>query len=205
MKYDCIVLDMDGTMIKSLEAKTNAFKRLFEDFGDEVVEKVVVHHLSNPGMNREQKIRHYYKTFLNQKLSHDIIKSLCDKFARYVLEEIYKCDLMEGLQEFLDENRSSDLYVLSSAPQEEVRDIIEYHGLDSWFVDIIGHPNNKESVLRDLNTKYWDVVMIGDSTVDMNSAINSNVDFVAIINENNKHLKDQPWVRNFNDLLEIED
>lgn len=205
MKYDCIVLDMDGTMIKSLDAKTKAFRRLFEDFGEDVMDKVEDHHLENPGMNRNQKIKYCYKTFLGQNLSYNIIKDLSDKFGKFVLEEIYKCDLMDGLEEFLDENRSSDLYVLSSAPQDEVRDIIEYHGLDSWFIDIIGYPNDKESVLRDLNTKYWDVVMIGDSVTDMNASINANIDFIAMINENNKHLKNQPWVRNFNDLLEMGD
>lgn len=205
MKYDCIVLDMDGTMIKSLDAKTKAFRRLFEDFGDEMMDRVESHHLDNPGMNRDQKIKYYYKTFLGQNLSHDIIRELSYKFSKYVLDEIYNCELMDGLVEFLDENRSSDIYVLSSAPQDEVLDIIEHHGLDPWFVDVIGHPKKKERVLRDLNTKYWDVVMIGDSNTDRDAAMNANIDFIAMINENNKHLKNYPWVRDFRDLLELED
>ena len=77
-----VIFDFDGVIVESVDIKTEAFARLFENEGDEVVRQVVAHHLKNCGVSRFEKFRHIYQKMLNRELSDRKFKELCDEVDR---------------------------------------------------------------------------------------------------------------------------
>ena len=68
--FQAILLDFDGVLAESMNIKTEAFAQLFEPFGDEIVKKVVKHHIKHGGISRYKKIKYYYETYLNTSISY---------------------------------------------------------------------------------------------------------------------------------------
>ena len=83
-----IIFDFDGVLVDSVDIKTRAFANLFKDKSPEIVKAVVEHHLTHGSMSRFDKIRHYYKEFLKQPLTDEMLNSLCGRFAEIVFEEV---------------------------------------------------------------------------------------------------------------------
>ena len=44
-----IAFDFDGVLVESVDVKTKAYARLFEEYGEGVVSRVVDYHLTNGG------------------------------------------------------------------------------------------------------------------------------------------------------------
>ena len=63
------IFDFDGVLCECMDVKTEAFAQLFEPFGDEVVEKVINHHVKYGGISRYKKIKYYYNEYLNKDIS----------------------------------------------------------------------------------------------------------------------------------------
>ena len=40
-RFDAIVFDFDGTLVKSSEVKTWAFGKLYEEYGEDIVRQVI--------------------------------------------------------------------------------------------------------------------------------------------------------------------
>ena len=58
-KYKVIFWDFDGTVKESNPVKTDAFEKLFQEFGDVLTKKIKRHHLENEGVSRYVKIPKY--------------------------------------------------------------------------------------------------------------------------------------------------
>ena len=54
-----IIFDFDGVIAESVQIKSDAFASLYEQYGDNIVKKVIEHHEANGGMSRFEKIRLY--------------------------------------------------------------------------------------------------------------------------------------------------
>ena len=55
-----ILFDFDGVLVESVDIKTKAFAKLFENEGPEIVNKVVEYHLANGGVSRFKKFDYIY-------------------------------------------------------------------------------------------------------------------------------------------------
>ena len=64
-----IAFDFDGVLVESVDVKTKAYARLFEEYGEGVVSRVVDYHLTNGGISRFVKFRVIYSEILNKPLS----------------------------------------------------------------------------------------------------------------------------------------
>ena len=51
-----IIFDFDGVIVESINVKKEAFEKLYQKYGDEIVYKVIAHHMANGGMSRFEKI-----------------------------------------------------------------------------------------------------------------------------------------------------
>ena len=67
--FKIILFDFDGVLAESANVKTEAFAKLFESFGEDIVRKVVKHHVKNGGISRYKKMQYYYSEYLNKPLS----------------------------------------------------------------------------------------------------------------------------------------
>ena len=47
-----IFFDFDGVLVESVEIKIHAFRKLYAEHGENVVEKVLAHHMEHGGISR---------------------------------------------------------------------------------------------------------------------------------------------------------
>jgi HAD superfamily hydrolase (TIGR01549 family) len=211
MNIKAIIFDFDGVLVESVDVKTRAFARMFENKGEDVVRKVTDFHLRNGGLSRVHKFKYYYKNILETSLTEEKLKELCNTFSKLVVEEVIKSPYVNGAKEFLDKFYSKlDFYVASGTPEEELREIVMCRGMDIYFKGIYGSPEQKGDIARMILLQNGynseEVVFIGDSITDLNGVQESGVGFVGRVSDS----ADNPFagmdvkaIKDLNDLEEI--
>ena len=195
-----IFFDFDGVIVESVDIKTNAFAKLFEQEGEEVVKKVVDYHLKNGGVSRYEKFRYIYKEILRRPLNDIEFQGLCNKFANYVLESVVAASYVKGALEFLGNCASQyKCFVVSATPQTEIEEIIQRRDIRKFFRGIYGAPIKKSDAVRDilLEEKFESIsaVYIGDAMSDYIAATDNSVKFIARINDNGDIFKDVDCIK----------
>jgi len=183
-----IIFDFDGVICESVDIKTKAFRKLFEDH-PEHVDKIVEYHMRNGGLSRFEKFKVIFKDFLKEPLTEERSKELGENFSTYVYDAVIKAPLVKGSKEFLEKYyQRFSLFIVSGTPQEEMRDIVQAKGLAKYFSKVYGSPKGKgeliKTVLNENEFEKNNVIYVGDSMTDYDGAKEAGVDFIARINEN---------------------
>ena len=89
-KIKAIVFDFDGVIKDSVDIKTDAFRELYKQYGDDIVKKVIEHHHKNGGVSRFKKIEYYHKEYLRLPLKGNQIDEIASKFSNIVLNKVIK-------------------------------------------------------------------------------------------------------------------
>lgn len=205
-----IFFDFDGTLIESINIKTEAFAELFKNYPNRVVEKIVAYHKKNGGMSRYDKFEYIYKQILKKSLSEKEKKELGETFSELVLEKILICPKVSGVGKFFEKcSKKIEMYVLSATPEEELRFILKKIGMDQYFRGAYGAPNKKEAILMNFlkETGYGleEVLLIGDSINDFNAAKKTGILFIGreIPGEANPFPKGTKSIKDLKDLSRI--
>ena len=182
-----IFFDFDGVIADSVHVKTEAFAKIYEPFGEEVVKKVVDHHLANGGISRFEKFRLYHRRFLNQNLNDKQLQQILDNFSSLVLQRVIEAPLIPGTIEFLEKNyQNLKLFIISATPHDEINKIVKEKNLNKYFKNICGSPQNKSfwthSIINEIKLDSSKVIFIGDALADYNAATENNIKFVARVN-----------------------
>lgn len=185
-----VIFDFDGVIIESIDIKTNAFAKLFEPEGSEIVKKVVDYHLKNLGVSRYEKFRHIYKEILRRSLDGDEFKMLCNKFTNLVIDSVVKAPYVKGAREFLENFVTKYKYfVVSATPQQELEEIIQRRSMSHFFKATYGSPTKKSNAVKDIllkeEIKSSNAIFIGDAINDYMAAKDNNVKFIARITKMN--------------------
>ena len=209
MNIKAIIFDFDGVLVESVDVKTRAFAKIFEDKGKEVVRQVIDFHLKNGGVSRVNKFKHFYKEILSCSLSEKKLEELCNTFSRLVTNEVINSPYVNGAKEFLDSVHSKiDLYVASGTPEEELREIVRRRGMDVFFKNIFGSPRQKgeiaKTVLRQNGYSSNEVVFIGDSITDLKGAQASGTRFIGRVDSSGNDPFVGIGVKTINDLDDLE-
>jgi HAD superfamily hydrolase (TIGR01549 family) len=180
-----IIFDFDGVILDSVDIKTRAFARLFEEHGPDVVRQVVAHHLANGGISRFRKFAHIYEHILHRQMPAGESERLGDKFSDLVFDEVSKAAWIPGAPDFLEQQHGRYLFFIASGtPQEELERIVALRDLEKYFTGIFGSPATKEQitqrVLEAHGLRRDEVVFVGDAMTDFNAAKASGVGFVGI-------------------------
>lgn len=204
LKFEAILFDFDGVLAESMNVKTEAFAKLFESFGEEIVNKVVAHHIENGGISRYDKIEYYYSEYLNQQISKKEVDTIADEFSRLVVERVIKSTWVKGARDFLEKNyKKMDFYVVSGTPQKELELIIEKRKMQKYFKAVYGTPATKPEISRRIIQEKGynkeEVLFVGDSLSDYRAAKEVNIPFLGIVSENNisPFPKETVFVENF--------
>ncbi len=204
-----IIFDFDGVLVESVDVKTRAFARMFEEEGEEVVRGVTDYHLKNGGVSRVRKFKYYYDEILKRSLSEEKLADLCDTFSRLVIDEVINSPYVKGAQEFLDKFYSKlDFYVASGTPEEELREIVISRGMNIYFKGVYGSPAQKGDISRMIlgqngyNTK--EVVFIGDSITDLKGAQDSGVRFIGRVTDSVDASFEGMGIKVIKDLSDLE-
>src|SRR5207245_1866358 len=124
-----IALDFDGVILESVDLKTRAFRALFKDYPQHL-DRIAQFHLDNTGLSRYEKFDVIYREFLGLSLSGEEKDRLGREFGRLVEREILECPFVPGARRFLDLVAFSyPVFVVSGAPENELRGIVEARGL----------------------------------------------------------------------------
>tara|TARA_R110000796_G_scaffold58487_3_gene135136 strand:- start:454 stop:1164 length:711 start_codon:yes stop_codon:yes gene_type:complete len=173
---DAVFFDFDGVLVESNEVKIEAFRRLYEPFGNDVVEKVIAEHVRHEGVSRVVKLERFHREFLGIALDDDGLADLAQTYSEMVEDVVVACEAVPGAVEALDAWAGHcPLYVVSGTPQDELRRIANRRGLDGYFQTVFGSPRVKPDIVGDelarIGVAAERVLFVGDSLTDYDCAM----------------------------------
>lgn len=201
-----IVLDFDGVVVESTMIKTDAFRKLFDDYPKHQ-QAIVDYHKRHFGVSRYDKFAYIYKNILKQPLGNAKITELGKRFSALVVDAVKQCRLVPGAQDFLAHySRKVKIYIASATPEKELHDIVKVRGLEKYFTGIYGAPVKKsEAILlamKENNVDKNKVLFVGDSTADYEEAQKAGVQFIGRLSDPTKNIFPD-GIKVVNDLVEL--
>ena len=196
-----LIFDFDGVIAESVQVKTNAFAKLYSNYGKKIVAKVTQHHEENGGMSRYKKFKYYHCNFLNISLDTEEINNLADRFSNLVKHEVINAPYVTGSLNFIKNNHTKyKQFISTGTPTNEIKYILKKRKINNYFLDTYGSPQEKVSHIENIKDKYSlrpnEMIFFGDSRSDMEAAINSKVKFILIRHKFNVEL-----VNNYNGII----
>ena len=178
-----ILWDFDGVIAESVDVKGSAFREMYLQYGENIADKVLSHHMDHGGVSRYQKFKTWHKEFLNIVLTQEEIDALANDFSNLVVSKVVASPMIPGVLEFLKEHRNTiDSYIISATPESELREIVKQMNLSSFFKDVLGSPKSKVEHINDLVRESLidkeTSIFIGDSINDFNAAKATDLKFV---------------------------
>ena len=209
MKYKNFIFDFDGVLAESVHIKTEAFYKLYEPFGREIAEKVVLHHKANGGMSRFEKFPYYHKVFLDIDLNNNDIESLSMGFSNLVVRGVIESNEVPGALWFLEKYSNIKKWIVSATPTDEICEIVNKRNMTEHFIKVYGSPENKtpivEKIICENNLIKNETVFLGDALSDYTAAKENNIDFVLRSTPENKSLfLDAINLSSFKDYFELD-
>lgn len=206
-KRKIIFFDFDGVIKESLDVKTNAFVNLFASYGNDVSERVRVHHLNNGGMSRFVKIP-IYLSWCGITVSDEVVNAYCNKFKELVFQGVVDAEWVPGVKEYIKKKYSKQILIIVSAtPQQEIESILAELNFKQYFTAVFGAPKNKKDAISESMAKHQvmadECLMIGDARADMEAAAHNNVPFLVRIHNSNKELFSQYTGEQINDFCNL--
>jgi beta-phosphoglucomutase-like phosphatase (HAD superfamily) len=185
-RYQAVFFDFDGVVLDSVQVKTRTFAAMFRQYGPEVEQAVVEYHLTNGGVSRFEKFRHFYENFLSRSITDLELKTCGDEFSRLALQAVLDSGYIPGVLEALKQLKemNTPCFVASGTPDEEIKFIVEEKGLAPYFLEAHGSPKKKADIVLDIAGRYALVpeqcLFIGDAMTDFDAAKDSGTAFLGI-------------------------
>ncbi len=185
--WQAVFFDFDGVVADSVQVKAEAFSAMFRQYGKDIEDAVVRHHLSNGGIPRKQKIDFYYREYLNRELESSTLDRLADEFSSMVVDQVVAAPFIRGALETLETLRDHRVpaYVISGTPHDEMNLIVERKKLRSFFREVHGSPLSKSEIAFDILQHNFlepgHCLFIGDAMADYRAAMDTGMHFLGII------------------------
>jgi HAD superfamily hydrolase (TIGR01549 family) len=188
-----IIFDFDGVIADSVQVKTDAFASLYEQYGNNIVTKVLKHHEANGGVSRFEKIKLYHEYFLNKAITNEEIEELANQFSKLVVKKVIDSPYVPGVLEYIHKcNKKYKLFISTGTPTEEMNQILDGREIAQYFAEVYGSPDKKSVHIERIIKKYdylpKELMFYGDAKTDINAAKQANVPFVLIKNSFNDKL-----------------
>lgn len=184
VQLNALVLDFDGVVLESTEIKARAFTELFNDH-PEHLERIARYHAEHLGMSRYKKFTWIYQELLKEPLSEEKLVELGDRYSELVFEKILRAPFVPGAHETLENARSLGLptFLISGTPHDELLRILAGRGLERYFIEVWGSPQEKRAAIQEIRSKYRldpaEMLMIGDGFFDYEAAAGEGLPFIA--------------------------
>ena len=209
MKIKNIFFDFDGVIAESVNAKTEAFREMYIEHGNEIANKVVDYHISNGGVSRFEKFKYWEKEFFNRDISEDEVQRLANEFSGMVLNRVINSAEVDGVGDFLRKYSTNlKFWIITGTPTTEIEIITDKRTLKEYFVGIHGSPEKKmywtEHLIKQHNLNREETLFLGDATTDYDAANHSKLHFALRDNDENSEIfKNYSGLR-FSDFNELE-
>jgi phosphoglycolate phosphatase-like HAD superfamily hydrolase len=184
VKYQHIIFDFDGVLAESNEIRFNGFRKLFKDYPEDQIERLVGYAKANGGVSRYKKIEYFFKEIRKEPVSDEEVDRWAARFSELVEQDIVEAKPVEGSLNFLTEySNRFDFAIVSGSDQAELRRVCEKRKIDHFFKMILGSPTEKKqniaNLMADLNWRHNKSLYVGDSNNDLEAAKLNNLDFVG--------------------------
>ena len=200
-----IIFDFDGVILDSVNVKTLAFQELYSEYGLEVQRKVKNYHLLNGGISRFEKFKYFHKNFLGIDITESELNSLGDQFSNLVFDKVCSSKNIKGSLEFIEFASKNYLtFICTGTPQNEIESILEHIGIKKYFDKVYGSPKTKTTIVNniilDYNLLNSELLFIGDAMTDYKAALDTNINFIGVKNEETVFPKNTILVQDLNDI-----
>jgi len=187
-----ILFDFDGVILDSMPVREYGFRKIFEEYNNDLVEKLLKYHNKNGGLSRYVKIRYFYEELLKKDISKEEVNIIAEKFSVIMRKKlVYKKYLIRETIEFLNNNYENyNLHIISGSDEKELRFLCKELEIENYFISIHGSPVHKNDLVKNvLNINGYhktDTILIGDSINDYQASEINGIDFYGY---NNNELK----------------
>lgn len=187
-----IFWDFDGVILDSMPIRDYGFRKIFEEFDKELVDKLLKFHTLNGGLSRYVKIRYFYNTILGVEVSEEKVQELANRFSTIMKAELTnKKYLITETVKFIEKNyKNYNFHIVSGSDEKELNYLCKELGISNYFKTIEGSPTAKNDLVRNIikiyNYDFKDCILIGDSINDYEAA---NVNTMKFYGYNNAKLK----------------
>ena len=178
---------------ESIQVKTDAFASLYEQYGDNIVTKVIEHHEANGGMSRFKKIKLYHESFLNKAITNEEIEDLANQFSKLVVRKVIDSPYVPGVFKYIQKcYEKYNLFISTGTPTDEMNLIFVRRKIAKYFIEVHGSPEKKSAHISKIISKYNyypdELIFYGDANTDIDAAERANIPFVLIKNSFNEKL-----------------
>jgi len=183
-----ILFDFDGVILDSMPVRDFGFRKIFEDFDDDLVEKLLAFHNANGGLSRYVKIRYFYEELLKKPISEEEINDYANKFSLIMKGELSKKKyLIRETLDFIQNNyQFYNFHIVSGSDEKELRFLCETLEIARYFISIHGSPTPKNELVGTLMQEYnydaSETILIGDSINDYEAAQLHDIPFYGFNN-----------------------
>lgn len=188
-----LFFDFDGVILDSVNIKTEAFRTMFSQYGDDIAQKIVDYHQHHGGISRYKKFEWAYSELLGEKLTPEKKDELGVVFSRLVLESVLNAPFISGVIQFIQHYRDDYLlFVVSGTPHEELENVLMHKGIFELFDSVHGSPESKVEIVEKLSARHginkkasW---FFGDAGTDLKAARHHGMRFVLVKSGDNGDL-----------------
>jgi len=204
-----ILFDFDGVILDSMPIRDYGFKKIFEDFDNDLVDKLSEYHDQNGGLSRYVKIKYFFNNVLKQEISKEEIASYAENFSIIMRRELIdKKYLMINTLNFIKRNSLKyNMHIVSGSDEKELQYLCKVLEIDNYFQSINGSPAHKNDLVKNLLIKNQylnnETILIGDSINDYDAAKMSNLDFYGFNNIDLESISTK-YIDNFNDIVDFD-
>lgn len=198
-----ILFDFDGVILDSMPVREHGFRKIFEHYDKNSVEKLIKYHTLNGGLSRYVKIRYFYEELLNEEVKEGRILELAKEFSVIMTKElINKKYLISDTVWFIKNNfKNYNFHIVSGSDERELQYLCKELELEKYFISIHGSPTPKnnlvKSVLDTNNYNQNETILIGDSINDLEAA---KVNQLKFFGYNNEYLMRYNYITTFKDF-----
>jgi phosphoglycolate phosphatase-like HAD superfamily hydrolase len=178
-----IVLDMDGVLLRTNDAKYRAMLGLFAGHPDKApaISRFI---LRNGGVPRAEKLKYILESIVGIVASQAMVDEYLVKYQRALEGALSAAPFVSGMKDFLSACECP-LYLCSSAPAEEVARQLSARHLQDSFAQVFDGRTPKDRALKHIAHRHGNkgIVFFGDSLGDLAAAQSAGVPFVAVVAE----------------------
>ena len=180
-----IITDFDGVILKSENAKNEAFEECFSIFPAPIFKEFIEYHRNNITIGRYAKFEFFYDKILKIGYSEENEKFISERFNNIVFNKVVLSPFLPGVKEFIiNYSKCIPIIIISGTPKEELIKILDYLKISRYFINIFSIPPIKSDivakVLKLYKLKSENVVYLGDMNNDLLAAQKNKVPFIGV-------------------------
>ena len=182
MTQKAILFDLDGTLTDSAEGILNCVALALEHFGLPVYDRETMIVFVGPPLGQ---------TFPKFGVPEESVQTAIDIFrSRYTTVGKFENTPFPGIREMLATLRSQGhtLYIATSKPEQQAREILEHFDLAQYFDIIAGAATDKSratkeeviAYLKEQSGPIGQAIMVGDTIFDVKGAVAHGIPAIGV-------------------------